>query len=342
MAAARSLTIAAAAAATAAAGRARPARPRLRDEEPELIMRTATDKLLNAVQRPDAYREVVISSAGAPIVLSVWNGRPGRPGVVFLPGTMTHPLFYEELLDALNRTGLTVVGVHSQGHGKSPRTRVPLTFARLLTNARDAVEWTRHEFPDAPVAVLGSSQGGVVAMALASAGERLDLVVAHNILDPSLAASLEITRFPHWLRLVHPLAVHALRGAGRLAPRVPVPFGAYLDIARVCRDEANAEYFTTDPLGRRSYPLGFMATLVSADLSGMRDGSIICPVLVVASRGDPLFPLSYTRQVYEGIVAPHKELLILESEVHLLFNEDLDVVLPPLLDRLAHLQGARA
>jgi alpha-beta hydrolase superfamily lysophospholipase len=102
-------------------------------------MRTATDRLLNAVQRPDAYREVVIGSAGAPIALSVWNGWPGRPAVVFLPGTMTHPLFYEEFLDALDRAGITAVGVHPQGHGKSPRVRRPLTFPTLVTNARDAV-----------------------------------------------------------------------------------------------------------------------------------------------------------------------------------------------------------
>jgi pimeloyl-ACP methyl ester carboxylesterase len=80
-----------------------------------------------------------------------------------------------------------------------------------------------------------------------------------------------------------------------------------------------------------------MATLFSADPGGMRDGGIRCPVLVVAGRGDPLFPLPHTRQVHESIVAPHKELLILDSEAHLLFNEDLDVVLPPLVDQLAHL-----
>lgn len=302
-------------------------------------MRTQSDKVLNKVQHPDAYREVLISSGGSVIVLSVWGGRPGQAAVVFLPGTMTHPLFYEEFLDALNQTGLTIVGVHSQGHGKSPRTRKPLTFDRLLENARDAVAWTHHEFPDAPIAVLGSSQGGVVAMALAASGEHLDIVIAHNVLDPSLAASVEITRFPRWLRHVYPIVVQAIVGLGRVAPRIPVPFDAYLDIKRVCREATNAEYFYTDPLGLRAYPLGFMATLFSADLSGMRNGSISSPVLVVAGRGDPLFPLSYTRAVYESIVAPHRELLILESKVHLLFNEDLDVVLPPLLDRLALLSS---
>ncbi|MGY1708589.1 alpha/beta fold hydrolase [Geodermatophilus sp. SYSU D00758] len=303
-------------------------------------MRTATDRLLNAVQRPDDYREVLIHSAEAPIVLSVWKGQPDRPVVVFLPGTMTHPLFYEEFLDALGRAGITAVGVHAQGHGKSARVRRLLVFSTLVTNARDAVTWTRAEFPSRPVAVIGSSQGGVVAMALAAAGERLDAVLAHNVLDPTLPSTVEITRFPGWLARVYPAVVTAFRVGGRLLPRVPVPFDAYLDMARVARDPANAEYFYTDPLGLRAYPLAFMASLFAADLSGMADGSIRCPVTVIAGRGDPLFPLTYTRQVHERIVAPGKELLVVDSDAHLLLNEDLDAVLPPLLDRLMRLPAA--
>ena len=301
-------------------------------------MRTVTERMLNQVQRPEAYREDVIASAGAPVVLSVWGGSPGACAVVFLPGTMTHPLFYEEFLDALNLAGHTVVGVHSQGHGKSPRVRRPLTFQALVTNARDAVAWTRACFPGRPLVVLGSSQGGIVAMALAGAGEGLDGVIAHNILDPSLPSTIEITRFPSWLGRAYPAVRAAFRVGGRLLPRAPVPFDAYLDIHRVARDPKNARYFYTDPLGLRAYPLGFMASLFAADLTGMTDGSITCPVTVVAARGDPLFPLTYTQQVYERIAAPRKELLVLESDVHLLFNEDLEVVLPPLLARLESLR----
>ena len=80
-------------------------------------------------------------SAGAPIVLSIWRGSPGAPTVVFLPGTMTHSLFTKEFLEGLHRRGLSVVGVHCQGHGHSPRIRRPLRWSDLVTNAADAVDW---------------------------------------------------------------------------------------------------------------------------------------------------------------------------------------------------------
>jgi alpha-beta hydrolase superfamily lysophospholipase len=82
---------------------------------------TLRKAIANQASHPNPYGETVIVSAGAPIVLSVWRGDPGAPTVVFLPGTMTHPLGYAEFLDRLNRRGLSVVGVHYQGHGKSPR-----------------------------------------------------------------------------------------------------------------------------------------------------------------------------------------------------------------------------
>ena len=93
------------------------------------------------VRHAGCYQEVTIISAGAPILLSIWRGDRGAPTVVFLPGTMTHPLFYEEFLEGLHRRGLSVVGVHYQGHGKSPRVRSRLGWANLVANATDAVDW---------------------------------------------------------------------------------------------------------------------------------------------------------------------------------------------------------
>jgi hypothetical protein len=57
----------------------------------------------------------------------------------------------------------------------------------------------------------------------------------------------------------------------------------------------------TDPLSLRCYPLGFLDELCTVDVSGMRDGGIGCPVLVIAARGDPLFSFAYTRRVVDCI-----------------------------------------
>lgn len=299
-------------------------------------MRTRQQRLLNAVQRPDVYEEVLIDSGGVPVVLSVWRAGPNAPVVLFLPGTMTHPLFYEELLDAVNRAGLNVVGLHPQAHGKSPRMDRPLTFPALVQNGHDALTWLQGEFPDAPTVVMGSSQGGVLAMALA-ARNGLAGVVAHNVLDPELPSSLGVTRLPTSLGGGYDRLRRALTAAAAVAPGLPVPFEAYLDMDRVSRDPELVEFFHTDPLGRRSYPLGFLAGLVNADLSVMRDGSIRCPVVVLAAAGERLFRLDHVREVFDRIAAPDKQLVVLETDRHLVFNEALDVTLPVLLPLLVRL-----
>jgi alpha-beta hydrolase superfamily lysophospholipase len=281
----------------------------------------------------------VIASAGAPIALSVWHGDPGAPTVVFLPGTMVHPLFYAEFLDGLHRRGLSVVGVHYQGHGKSPRLGSRLGWANLVANAADAVDWAAIHLRG-PVVLLGSSQGGILAMAVAAHNRRLALVAAHNVLDPSLPESLTITRLPRWLVGAYRPLLTLLRLAGRVAPGLPVPFWAYLELDRVCGQPDTRTRFLTDPLSLRAYPLGFLAELSTAEVSGMADGSIGCPVLVIAASGDPLFSLGYTRRVFDRIVAPAKELLVFDVDRHLLFNECVELVTDPLVDSIRRLVAA--
>jgi pimeloyl-ACP methyl ester carboxylesterase len=54
-----------------------------------------------------------------------------------------------------------------------------------VANATDAVDWAATQL-DRPVVLLGSSQGGLLAMAVAAHNRRLALIAAHNLLDPSL------------------------------------------------------------------------------------------------------------------------------------------------------------
>lgn len=71
----------------------------------------------------------------------------------------------------------------------------------------------------------------------------------------------------------------------------------------------------------------------------LRSGQIRCPVVVIASTGDPLFPFDYIQRVYQQIKAPSKELLVFDLNNHLLFNECLDEVLPCLVETLKKYAG---
>jgi alpha-beta hydrolase superfamily lysophospholipase len=294
-------------------------------------MRTREQRLLNAEQRPDVYEELLIQSRGVPIALSIWKGNPGAPCIVFLPGTGVHPLFYEELLDGLSRASFNVVGVHFQGHGKSPRVDQSHSFNTLVQNGRDAIRYATQRFKG-PLVVLGSSQSGMVTMSLASSDDQIAAVFAHNILDPHMADSIRITSFPNWLRPFRRIIVSAMNVTARLVPRLHVPIRFYLSEKRVFRTDWMREQYRRDPLKLSSYPLYFLASLFSADMRSLYSGQIRCPIVVIASTGDPLFPFDYIQWVYQQIKAPSKELLVFDLNYHLLFNECLEEVLPRLVE----------
>jgi pimeloyl-ACP methyl ester carboxylesterase len=157
--------------------------------------------------------------------------------------------------------------------------------------------------------------------------------------DPRLPQTLEITSFPRWLRPIYRPLLVIIDQLARLAPRLPVPIGFYLDLDRVCRDPWTKEQFLLDPLLLRSYPLRFLADLLIADASGMTDGSIRCPVVIIASTGDRVFPFSYMELIFDRLVAPEKELMTFQTDSHLLFHEELDEVLPRLVPKICELAG---
>lgn len=69
-------------------------------------------------------------------------------------------------------------------------------------------------------------------------------------------------------------------------------------------------------------------------MTKITDGSIKCPIVVIASSKDPLFSFSYTKKVYELIKAPEKEILVFDEPYRLIFNECIDDVLDPITEKL--------
>ena len=127
------------------------------------------------------YKEVGISSNNVPITLSIWYTERSSPTIVFLPGTMSHPLMYENFLCGLSERGFNIIGIHYLSHGKSPKIKKNYTMEDLLHNVYDATTYGIENFGE-NIAVMGSSQGGILAAMAAGRDTRLKAVFPHNIM----------------------------------------------------------------------------------------------------------------------------------------------------------------
>lgn len=286
-----------------------------------------------------SYREVLIPSTGTTICLSLWeNGRQDCPVVVFIPGTMVHPLFYEEFLRQLSAKGFNVVGVHPVSHGKSPREKKLYSFEDLKQNVKDAITYAVQNYRG-PVALMGDSQGGILTTAVAAEDHRIKAAFPHNIMIPQLPESISLTRFPKFLRHIEKQLLWLIRAGAKLAPALQIPYYVYLEPDRVTSSRELQDKIDSDPLFLRTYPLYFLSTLFNADMSKICDGSIRCPVVAIVSSGEPLFSLEYTELVFEKIKAPVKDMLIFDLPCHLILNEFPNVVLDPVADRIKDYMG---
>jgi alpha-beta hydrolase superfamily lysophospholipase len=279
------------------------------------------------------YREVLIDSAGTKIALSLYMAGEGCPCIVFIPGTMTHPLFYDDFLALLAESGYNVAGLHLLSHGKSPRQKKLFTFADMLQNVRDTVTYCLDNISK-NVILMGSSQGGILSLAAAGMDSRIKAVFPHNVLLPALGSSFYVTNFPRFLKPFQRLLTSTMKLAARVAPGLQLPPSFYLDFDRVSRSKELVELFFSDPLNLKYYPLCFLSSLFTADLSKVSDGSIKCPVVVIASTGDTLFPYDYCLEVFEKIAAPHKEMLVFDEPCHLIFNECPERIIGPVVQKL--------
>lgn len=295
-------------------------------------MRTKQERILN-LSRYENYAEKLIPSAGSQIALSIYESDRKNPCIIFIPGTMTHPLFYDDFLSKLAENKFNVIGIHPVSHGKSPRERKTYEFSTIVENAIDCISYCVQNF-NKQILLMGSSQGGILATSVAAKDSRINAVFPHTILLPDDKDSIRVTNFPKGLKYLMPMIKSAMGMVARMFPRLQIPIDVYLDPRRVFANEELKKQFIHDPIGLTRYPLKFLSSLFSADLSGITDGRIKCPVVVILSKADPLFPFDYCQKIYEKLNSPTKEMLLFEEPHHLLFNECLGEVFHPILDKL--------
>jgi pimeloyl-ACP methyl ester carboxylesterase len=92
-----------------------------------------------------------------------------------------------------------------------------------------------------------------------------------------------------------------------------------------------------------TYSLHFLVSLFTTSFSGLTDGSLRCPLYLVADSGDRLFTPEYTHKVFQRLRAPHKELVVFHTGGHMLMATHPELVCDILAAKMRQaLQGGGA
>ncbi len=274
-----------------------------------------------------SWDEEWLELAGRTLALYNFRGGPGDPVMVFVPGTGCFALLYIEYMYKLSRQGFNVVGFDPRGHGRSSGKRGVYTLGQLVEDALAVIDHASLAYGN-PVAVSGSSQGGMVAFYCAAAEPRLKAAVCHNIIAPDEPDNERITRWPGLTRPLMPFLPFFKPLLATPLGELMIPLSFYLDLkaepSRFFRDLSR--FFKEDPLMVNAVSLAAFHSLARTPMA-RRVEEIEVPVMVIHAGRDNIFPEDYVRRLYARLTC-EKKFLHLPHAPHLVMTDNVDELMP--------------
>jgi alpha-beta hydrolase superfamily lysophospholipase len=282
------------------------------------------------------FKSETIISDGLKLHLDVYEYDKKAPTIVFVPGTAVYALCYSEILFKLGEAGYNVIGLDPRGHGQSEGPRGDYTIPELIRDAEAAIDYAIKRFGK-KVSLMGSSQGGIISFYLAAKDERLDSVICQNFADLTGEETTKLTRHPVLFKYLRILIGNSK--ASDLIPNAMIPMSAYIDL-----DSIQVRYFGSirqfvdnDPLAVKSISVRALQSLGQTAMDKPIE-KIKVPVMVFQGDADTIFPVTYTQKLFERITSK-KKMTIYPNMSHALMSENVDEILPDILDWLRDIYG---
>ncbi|MCS6818947.1 MAG: alpha/beta fold hydrolase [Chitinophagales bacterium] len=285
----------------------------------------------------DYFISDVTFSDGLKLHLDIYEYAKEAPTVVFMPGTSLYALCYAEFMWKLGESGFNVIGFDPRGHGRSEGQRGDYTVEELMRDAESVITWAIQRYND-NVSFMGSSQGGIIAFYMAAKDERLKGVTCQNFADLTDPDTVKLTKYPALFSFLKSV----ITKAGEIAPNIQIPVNRYIDLEKIpVRYFGNAKNFIeTDPITLKSISLRALRSLATTPLP-KRIEDITVPVMVFQGDADSIFPVSYTRKIFERINSK-KKISIFPGMTHALMHENVDEILPEIVSWLREIHPKKS
>jgi alpha-beta hydrolase superfamily lysophospholipase len=201
-----------------------------------------------------------------------------RAALLFVHGLAEHSSRYRLPIEFLTPLGYACYALDLRGHGQSEGLRVHVqSFNDYLDDVAAVLREIRERHPGLPIALLGHSMGGLVAIRFVL--EQPTQVSAVVVSSPSLAAHASSQPPQHLVRIAKILSL--------LWPTCLFP--SRLDTAAISKDEEVVKAYTEDPqVSRKVSARWFTSWLVAQREAFARAGLLRVPMLLMQSGADRL------------------------------------------------------
>lgn len=243
-----------------------------------------------------------------------------RAVIVIVHGFGEHSDRYDWVAGRLTAAGYAVYASDHRGHGRSQGPRALVDVDAAVTDVDRLLDEASSAHPQLPVAMLGHSLGGLIAIRYALAHQRR---LRALVLSGPLAALA-----------APPPALALTRGLARFAPKLGV---SALDARLVSRDPAVVAAYREDPLVHHGrIPAQTVAEMARA-VERFPDvvGRVTVPTLIVYGTADGLCPPSGAIMLAERFGSVDLTTRAYEGLYHEILNEpERETVIGDVLDWL--------
>jgi alpha-beta hydrolase superfamily lysophospholipase len=268
-------------------------------------------------------------SSGTRLYRCEWWPEPASDAgavLVLMHGYAEHSRRYDELAEYLVQRGIAVCRIDARGEGRSSGQRGYIErFQQYTDDLRAYVEYVGALAPGRPLALLGHSNGGLIAVrALQQGLAGVSALVLTNPLFELRAAR-------------RPVPEGVARWFSEALPRLPLPNG--LRPEYLTHDESLRAVVRADPwVHRRATPRWYWSALCEGRAALAGAEQLTLPLLVIVGEADPIVEPGATRVLYERAAARDKQLWARPDELHEVLNE---VGRRELFERIADWLGQR-
>jgi alpha-beta hydrolase superfamily lysophospholipase len=251
-------------------------------------------------------------AGGIDLYYQSWRaGKETHAIMAIIHGFGEHSGRYTNVVNHLIPQGYTIYGFDLRGHGRSPGQRGHInSWDEYRGDGKTFLHMISKQEPNLPVFILGHSMGALIA---------LDYLLH----DPARLRGAIISGAPlEPVGVAKPFLVLLARVLSRVWPRFSLPLG--LDPKGISRDPDVVKAYQADPLvhGKTTVRWG-TEILQTIEWVKAHAADVKIPILLIHGGSDPLNSPDGTRNFFDKVTFPDKEMKIYPGSYHEVHN-DLD------------------